>query len=607
MKTVKICYVSLIAFLLAGCGLFESEKNEFIPVKENKSDKWGFMSLDGEMIIENEFEKTPTFPMEGVFSVEEKDGYSVFLLKNRPELIKGCENLKSVGCMSNGVMPTVQKGKRISYINKKGEILFTLNPIKGKEIICVSAYFDDKNYAIIETEDNNFGYINNKGEVVINPNFSCALPFSKDGYALVCKEIDGKPNWQIIDNNGKTILKIGEKYNPCYPFVINEKLAVLLDDHFGFLDLSGKYSRCPDFVERIIDITKDGFVYYSKDKYGFMNYEGEQIIRARYSGIQILDNGKFLVNNDNEFLILNSKGEKEVSIDDYRGIYVTPNTNVLLAKIGNDWELINYEGKIVTKNPLSEVNIIQTIEFAPNDALKTLESVTSNYLSEVNTLQTITSATEDALNILESVALNYLKLYNFSRGRVYSDIKNNSDTSDDDTLDINEDIVTHSSDSVAIAMENKQLEDFMHKVMYKKTNEQTIYDHGSREFIRLAKKLCDETPMLEMEDEHSFLDALWANPVSMADENLSASIASIKILNCDGSEGNVLIKFRWKDKSINKIIDHWPSQMIAKMKKENGKWVFDDLEYLNGRTAKWYIKNPKFSNDRHRLYMPGEY
>ena len=607
MKIVKICCATLVACLLAGCGLFESEKTEFIPVKENKSDKWGFMSLDGEMIIENEFEKTPTFPMEGVFSVEEKDGYSVFLLKNRPELIKGCENLKSVGCMSNGVMPIVEKGKRISYINKKGEILFTLNPFKGKEIISVSAYFDDKNYAIIETEDNNFGYINNKGEVVINPNFSCAMPFSKDGYALVCKEINGNQNWQIIDNNGKTILKIGEKYNPCYPFVINERLAVLLDNHFGFLDLSGKYSRCPDFVERIIDITKDGFVFYSNDKYGFMNYEGEQIIRARYSGIQILDNGKFLVNNDNEFLILNSKGEKEVSIDDYKGIYVTPNTNVLLAKIGNDWELINYEGKIVTKNPLSEVNIIQTIEFAPNDALKTLESVTSNYLSEVNTLQTTTSVVEEALDILESVASNYLKLYNFSRGRVYSDIKKNSDTSDDDTLDINEDIVTHSSDSVTIAMENKQLEDFMHKVMYKKTNEQTIYNHGSKEFIRIAKKLCDETPMLEMEDEHSFLDALWANPVSMADENLSASIASIKILNCDGSEGNVLIKFRWKDKSINKIIDHWPSQMIAKMKKENGKWVFDDLEYPNGRTAKWYNKNPKFSNDRHRLYMPGEY
>ena len=47
--------------------------------------------------------------------------------------------------------------------------------------------------------------------------------------------------------------------------------------------------------------------------------------------------------------------------------------------------------------------------------------------------------------------------------------------------------------------------------------------------------------------------------------------------------------------------------MIAKMKKENDKWVFDDLEYPNGRTAKWYIKNPKFSNDRHILYMPGEY
>ena len=393
MKIVKICYVSLIACLLAGCGLFDSEKTEFIPVKENKSDKWGFMSLDGEMIIENEFEKSPTFPMEGVFIVEEKEGYSAFLLKNRPELIKGCENLKSVGCMSNGVMPIVEKGKCISYINKKGEILFTLNPIKGKDIISVSAYFDDNNYSIIETEDHNFGYINNKGEVVISPNFSCALPFSKDGYALVCKEIDGNKNWQIIDNSGKAILKIGEKYSPCYPFVINEKLAVLLDNHFGFLDLSGKYIRCSDFVEKITDITKDGFVFCSKYKYGFMNYNGEQIIRARYSGLQVLDNGKFLANNDNEFLFLNSKGEKEVSIDGYKDIYVTPNTNKLLAKIGNNWELIDTEGKIVTKNPLSEVNIIQTTT---------------------------------------------------SVGRVYSDIKNNSDSSDAYTLNDDQDIVNES-------------------------------------------------------------------------------------------------------------------------------------------------------------------
>ena len=31
-----------------------------------------------------------------------------------------------------------------------------------------------------------------------------------------------------------------------------------------------------------------------------------------------------------------------------------------MAKIGNNWELIDTEGKTVTKNPLSEVNIIQT-------------------------------------------------------------------------------------------------------------------------------------------------------------------------------------------------------------------------------------------------------
>lgn len=575
MKTVKICYVSLIACLLAGCGLFESDKTEFIPAKENESDKWGFMSFDGEMIIENEFENTPTMPMEGVFTVEEKDGYSVFILRNRPELINGCENLKSVGCMSNGILPIVEKGKRISYINKKGEILFTLNPIKDKEIISVSAYFDDNDYAIIETEDNNFGYINNKGEIVINPNFSFALPFSEDGYALVCKDIDDNKRWQVIDNTGKVILKIGEKYNPCYPLIINEKLAVVHDNNYGFLDISGKYTRCPEVVEKITGISKDGFVFYAKEKYGFMNYNGEQIIRAKYSNIIILDNGKFLADNENEFLILNSKGEKEVSIDGYKDIFPIPNTNILIAKIDNDFELIDYVGKVISKNPLSEINILQTPILAPE--------------------------------FIESVASNYLQLINLSRGRVYSDIENNSDTSDDDTLGINEDVLIHSSDSIANAMEHKQLEEFMHKVMYKKTNEQTIYNHGSKEFIRLAKKLCDETPMLEMEDEHSFLDALWANPVSMADENLSASIASINILNCDGSEGNVLIKFRWKDKSINKIIDHWPSQMIAKMKKENGKWVFDDLEYPNGRTAKWYIKNPKFSNDRHILYMPGEY
>lgn len=396
MKIVKICCMTIIVCLLTGCGLFDSDKTEFIPAKGNKSDKWGFMSIDGEMIIENEFENTPTLPMGGVFSVKEKDGYSVFLLKDRPELIKGCENLQSVGCMSNGVMPIAKKGKRIQYINEKGETLFTLNPVNNKEVASVSAYFDDSGYSIIETEDNNFGYINTKGEVVINPIYSYAHPFSEDGYALVCKYVDNKTKWQIIDNTGKTILKIGEKYNPCYPFVINKKLAVVVDDKYGFLDIEGKYSRCPETVEEIAEIKKDGFVFQSKGKYGFMNKDCEQIIRAKYSKIKILNNGKLLANNENEFLILNSKGEKEVSIDGYNDIFVIPNTNILLAKIGNEWELIDYAGKVVSTNPLSEVNIFHTPSFS----------------------------SEYALYILESVASNPLAIINLSRGIVYSDFEN---------------------------------------------------------------------------------------------------------------------------------------------------------------------------------------
>ena len=180
---------------------------EYIPYKMDKDDNWGMLKPDGTPLFKDEFEGTPSVVINGVFTVTDKNGVSVYTVGEKPKPIKDCENLKSAGIMSEGIIPIVKKGERIKYIDINGKEKFTLMPYKNKEIEEVSSKFYE-GLALIRTSENKYGWINNKGKVVIEPKYAGFYVYFSNGVAIMLKKTKDKEGKEkyikvIIDKSGK--------------------------------------------------------------------------------------------------------------------------------------------------------------------------------------------------------------------------------------------------------------------------------------------------------------------------------------------------------------------------------------------------------------------
>ncbi len=180
-------------------------------------------------------------------------------------------------------------------------------------------------------EQKKYGYIDHKGDFVIEPTFNYGNDFS-EGFAVVS---DGS-NYEVIDKNGQSIFKNEGIIEP-----FKNGLAVFTDQStykYGYIDTSGNVVIKPtylmatafnadgnavvsssadaltvinkkgDLVNEIAlsaDYTglydvKDGFAIFIKSsqdgsKLGVVSFDGQTIIPAVYNGISNLGNGNFAV------------------------------------------------------------------------------------------------------------------------------------------------------------------------------------------------------------------------------------------------------------------------------------------------------------------------
>ena len=304
---------------------------DYIAVQVDKDGSWSFYGPDGEILLKDEFKNRPSDVVDGYFFVQEgkKELYTLYKFdKKKPEAI--AEGFKQLGYMGDGLIPSVRENERISVLDNKGKVKFTLQPVNGKEVtVCESRY--DEGLLLIGVDGGNdkikYGYINTDGKVVIAPKFSEGWNF-KDGLAIVClsDEIwDEKVEYAIIDKKGETVKKFRTGTSP-------------VDDEFmdGYLILRDSNDRClivdkkgetvtklPAKAKDVEDWNKKYIVFEDEDgNCGVMDFEGEVIIRPKYSWIQIIDSDRFLateeMGDDTRSLILDKDGEEELRIDSYK-------------------------------------------------------------------------------------------------------------------------------------------------------------------------------------------------------------------------------------------------------------------------------------------------
>lgn len=346
---LKFLPVVAVAAALCSCGSSDSdsfaEKVDYLPVKLERGGNWGFMSPDGKVIYEDEFERTPSLVVDGIFSVYEGDGYSVYAAEDKkPVLVPGCEELKSAGYYSEGLIPVVHPKERIQFVDKNGLKKFELAPFKGKEIVACEPGFSD-GLLRIRNEEGKYGFINTKGEVVIEPKFDMAGDFA-EGMAIVGKSVDDDYSYSVIDKKGDVKFKLKKGWNLCSSYFMNGAILVEDDDRMLFVNDKGEAERCPAKVKRVVDYNKDVYVFSDGDNYGVASRtENEILIRARYDFIGILPDGDLLCKSSNDkYTVRNIENEELVDLSEYKRVrYMNSRFNFVAGEYG-EYELLKRDG-----------------------------------------------------------------------------------------------------------------------------------------------------------------------------------------------------------------------------------------------------------------------
>ena len=338
---------------------------ELMPVLLQSEGKWSMVDHDGEVVYDGEFSEMPSAAVNGYFSVEEGDGFTLYKTGDKnPQPVDGMEKLVSVGYVSDGLIPATKKNSRITVMNTDGETVFELAPCKGAEIVYCSDAFSE-GLLLFRTEDNKWGYCDKKGEVVIAPVYDYAFDF-QEGLAVVGKDGDkpeSDPSYSVIDKKGETLFKIKEGSQLIsYSGFSNGYLLLKEDDRIVLCDKKGEIVKLPSKIEYLQDYNDKFIIYRNDNGCGVCDLSGEVIIRPKYEYMTFRTQDTFFAKKegeDDEILVLDKNGEQTGKALDYK--YIFPLSRFgYMAEEGDTWILLDDEGKPKTKDEYYNYNMGKT-------------------------------------------------------------------------------------------------------------------------------------------------------------------------------------------------------------------------------------------------------
>lgn len=355
---LKSGLMGVVCAMLASCGSPDSLKDsvDYLPVQMKDGGNWSIIDPKGKIVVDGEFSNEPTAAVDGIFSVYEDGGYSIYNVKKPKKAV--VEDLASVGVYYEDVIPATKKDSRITILDKNGKVKATLNPVSGKEIVACRSYFTEGLLAVMDDEYN-WGYVNKSGEVKIKPAYSGVTSFV-DGRAIAIKD----DSQCVIDKSGKVVFKIKEDYSILDSFI--DGLIPVRDtekDCYGYIDKKGRFTKVNgDF--RGFKLLSDEYFAYQTDDYlwGVKTIKGENVIKANYESISMLADGNFLVEkeggNRNEWLVINKKGETKVEFEDYRSVNGIDSDNFAFIGRGRSkYSLVDKKGKQIGDDDYADINI----------------------------------------------------------------------------------------------------------------------------------------------------------------------------------------------------------------------------------------------------------
>lgn len=269
----------------------------------------------------------------------------------------------------------------IHFYNYKGELLSS-NDTSRMNLFYIPSYNKFGLSGAYDFISDNEGYVNEKGEFVISPQYSSVYPFSNDGLALVTKTRDGEESWQFtykfgyIDSTGKEVIPlqydyatsfyecglaivgIGELYEDCKMGVINKKGEYVIElQYYDICDIEGEYILCSSYETDI---------YHIYDLSGELIYELNLVENNQY-GDYLYCRGKNIFSyaeKSNIIYIFNGK-----EFIEYDATIIDEHTKIITQEESGRGYGISYKGEIVIPCEYQDIIFVNGYYIAENSHL----------------------------------------------------------------------------------------------------------------------------------------------------------------------------------------------------------------------------------------------
>lgn len=279
-----------------------SEGLAAVKLKVATGEKYGFIDTTGKVVIEPQFDEVLPFS-DGFARFQDGKNYG-FVDRNGKMLPTRFRWAKSFseGLAVIGSPVSIDSGKaenrKSGFINTKGDLVIdyrfdSAEPFsEGLAVACI---------------DRKCGYINRAGAWAIQPTLGHAESFS-EGLAVIAAR-DGMElhNFGFIDRNGKIVIPMN--YGRARSF--SEGLAAVSDDHReGYIDTKGHmvipptYYEAYDFSDGLAVVSESPTEYFTK--YFYIDRAGKRSSKKSYSYAGEFKNGIASIEKRNFFAKLDS-------------------------------------------------------------------------------------------------------------------------------------------------------------------------------------------------------------------------------------------------------------------------------------------------------------
>ena len=353
MKSTKqyIGFLLLFTFFLMGCGVKQKEQLfDYLPVKYKKEDKRiSLIDYEGNIIVDDAFAATSEIlPINDVITeitIEGKTKYWTVENKTVKPLFEK-DYAGGTPFYENVAVVRDDQGQ-LSLIDKKGEKLIpNLSKVKDYEVLRVGVM--SNGLIRFKADNEKWGYLNNKGEVVIKPIYTQCENFVNE----MARVITDNNQLLVINKQGEVVFK-GETETFYLP-VANNCIAFGKkgDDnkiYYGLSDLKGekiiknnKYTGISLLDANVVAVQNE------EKEWGVINTKQEVVgdLRFKFENEPIISKSGFITaQTEKKAKLYNNKGELIKSFDEYELLIPLVSKKFMAIKSNDKFDIINEEGK----------------------------------------------------------------------------------------------------------------------------------------------------------------------------------------------------------------------------------------------------------------------